>query len=32
VNFHVQNVMEKFGVHNKTHADAKAMGMGLFAL
>jgi len=32
VNFHVQNVMEKFGVHNKTHAAAKAMGMGLFAL
>ena len=32
VNFHIQNVMEKFGVHNKTHATAKAMGMGLFAL
>ena len=32
VNFHIQNVMEKFGVHNKTHAAAKAMGMGLFAL
>jgi DNA-binding CsgD family transcriptional regulator len=32
VNFHVQNVMEKFGVHNKTHAAAKALGMGLFAL
>ena len=28
VNFHVQNVMEKFGVHNKTHAAAKAMGLG----
>jgi DNA-binding CsgD family transcriptional regulator len=32
VNFHIQNVMEKFGVHNKTHAAAKAMGMGLLAL
>jgi LuxR family transcriptional activator of bioluminescence operon len=31
VNFHIQNVMEKFGVHNKTHAAAKAMGMGLLA-
>jgi len=29
VNFHIQNVMEKFGVHNKTHAAAKAMGLGL---
>ena len=29
VNFHVQNVMEKFGVHNKTQAAAKAIGMGL---
>lgn len=29
VNFHVQNVMEKFGVHNKTQAAAKAVGMGL---
>ena len=28
VNFHIQNVMEKFGVHNKTHAAAKAMGLG----
>ncbi len=32
VNFHIRNVMEKFGVHNKTHAAAKAMGMGLFAI
>jgi DNA-binding CsgD family transcriptional regulator len=32
VNFHIQNVMEKFGVHNKTHAAAKAMGMGLLNL
>jgi DNA-binding CsgD family transcriptional regulator len=31
VNFHIQNVMEKFGVHNKTHAAAKAMGMGLLS-
>jgi LuxR family quorum-sensing transcriptional regulator LasR len=29
VNFHVQNVLEKFGVHNKTHAAAKAVNMGL---
>jgi DNA-binding CsgD family transcriptional regulator len=29
VNFHIQNVMEKFGVHNKTQAAAKAIGMGL---
>lgn len=29
VNFHIQNVMGKFGVHSKTHAAAKAMGMGL---
>ncbi len=29
VNFHLQNVMEKFGVHNKTHAAAKAMNLGL---
>ena len=29
VNFHVQNVMEKFGVHNKTQPAAKAIGMGL---
>lgn len=32
VNFHIQNVMEKFGVHNKTHAAAKAMGLGLLSL
>jgi DNA-binding CsgD family transcriptional regulator len=32
VNFHIQNVMEKFGVHSKTHAAAKAMGMGLLNL
>lgn len=32
VNFHIQNVMGKFGVHSKTHAAAKAMGMGLLAL
>lgn len=32
VNFHIQNVMEKFGVHNKTHAAAKAMGLGLLNL
>lgn len=32
VNFHVQNVMEKFGVHNKTHAAAKAMGLGFLTL
>jgi DNA-binding CsgD family transcriptional regulator len=31
VNFHIQNVMEKFGVHNKTHAAAKAMGLGLLS-
>jgi len=31
VNFHLQNVMEKFGVHNKTHAAAKAMHMGLLS-
>lgn len=29
VNFHIQNVLEKFGVHNKTHAAAKAVNMGL---
>jgi DNA-binding CsgD family transcriptional regulator len=29
VNFHIQNVMEKFGVHNKTHAAAKAVNLGL---
>ncbi len=32
VNFHIQNVMGKFGVHSKTHAAAKAMGMGLLNL
>ncbi|MSO96839.1 MAG: LuxR family transcriptional regulator [Rhodospirillaceae bacterium] len=31
VNFHLQNVMSKFGVHNKTHAAAKAMSFGLIA-
>jgi len=31
VNFHLQNVMEKFGVHNKTHAAAKAMHLGLLS-
>ena len=29
VNFHLQNAMGKFGVHNKTHAAAKAMSIGL---
>ena len=29
VNFHIQNVMEKFGVHNKTQAAVKAVGMGV---
>jgi len=29
VNFHLQNVMGKLGVHNKTHAAAKAMSFGL---
>ena len=29
VNFHLQNLMGKFGVHNKTHAAAKAMSIGL---
>lgn len=29
VNFHIQNVMEKFGVHNKTQAAARAIGMGM---
>jgi len=29
VNFHLQNAMSKFGVHNKTHAAAKAMSIGL---
>lgn len=32
VNFHIRNIMEKFGVHNKTHAAAKAMGLGLLPL
>jgi LuxR family transcriptional activator of conjugal transfer of Ti plasmids len=31
VNFHLQNVMSKFGVHNKTHAAAKAVSFGLIA-
>jgi DNA-binding CsgD family transcriptional regulator len=31
VNFHLQNVMNKFGVHNKTHAAAKAVSYGLIA-
>jgi LuxR family transcriptional regulator, activator of conjugal transfer of Ti plasmids len=31
VNFHLQNVMEKFGVHNKTHAASKALHMGLLS-
>lgn len=31
VNFHLQNAMVKFGVHNKTHAAAKAMSYGLLA-
>lgn len=31
VNFHLQNVMTKFGVHNKTHAAAKAVSYGLIA-
>jgi DNA-binding CsgD family transcriptional regulator len=31
VNFHLQNVMEKFGVHNKTHAATKALHMGLLS-
>ena len=29
VNFHLQNLMGKLGVHNKTHAAAKAMTFGL---
>jgi DNA-binding CsgD family transcriptional regulator len=29
VNFHLQNLMNKLGVHNKTHAAAKAMSFGL---
>ncbi len=28
VNFHLQNLMGKLGVHNKTHAAAKAMSFG----
>ncbi|MGZ6213037.1 MAG: helix-turn-helix transcriptional regulator [Candidatus Binataceae bacterium] len=32
VNFHIQNVMQKFGVHSKTHAAAKAMGLGFLSL
>ncbi len=31
VNFHLRNVMAKFGVHNKTHAAAKAVNLGLFS-
>ncbi len=31
VNFHLQNAMVKFGVHNKTHAAAKAMSHGLLS-
>jgi DNA-binding CsgD family transcriptional regulator len=31
VNFHLQNAMTKFGVHNKTHAAAKAMSAGLLS-
>ncbi len=31
VNFHLQNAMGKFGVHNKTHAAAKAVSYGLLA-
>jgi len=31
VNFHLRNIMAKFGVHNKTHAAAKAINLGLFA-
>ena len=31
VNFHLRNIMAKFGVHNKTHAAAKAVNLGLFA-
>jgi DNA-binding CsgD family transcriptional regulator len=29
VNFHLRNIMGKFGVHNKTHAAAKAVSFGL---
>lgn len=31
VNFHLQNDMVKFGVHNKTHAAAKAMSYGMLS-
>ncbi len=31
VNFHLQNAMGKFGVHNKTHAAAKAVSYGLLS-
>ena len=31
VNFHLRNIMAKFGVHNKTHAAAKAVNLGLFS-
>jgi DNA-binding CsgD family transcriptional regulator len=31
VNFHLRNIMTKFGVHNKTHAAAKAANLGLFS-
>jgi DNA-binding CsgD family transcriptional regulator len=31
VNFHLRNIMTKFGVHNKTHAAAKAINLGLFS-
>lgn len=31
VNFHLHNVMGKFGVHNKTHAAAKAVSCGLIS-
>jgi DNA-binding CsgD family transcriptional regulator len=31
VNFHLQNAMGKFGVHNKVHAAAKAMSIGLIS-
>ena len=31
VNVHLRNIMAKFGVHNKTHAAAKAINLGLFA-
>lgn len=31
VNFHLQNAMGKFGVHNKVHAAAKALSIGLIS-